>query len=377
MTIYYGVSAPLGSGKTTAAIEYAGYAAMAGEKIAIAQPSIRLIDESIKRFRKRWPDVAVRAVHSDLCPNVAGTVSEHTRASSGGEVLFITHATLMQAPFWDRRKDWHLIVDEAPQITYNCELVLPDNHSVVLPALDTEPYNIRYSRLAPGDLALLERIADNRLGDMVNKLFQELAQKLVSGKWDMYVLSEQYERFRSGNITDGRLQVFGLADPLIFDGFAEVTIMSANLERTLAYRHLVEFGHVIKPHAGIMKKLEYQRHGNGALLTVHYAVEHANWSKHTRNRIVQIDQDWCTVNDLIIAGTLDLFGDQPFVWLMNKDIQDTKPFGESGIQLPHSPHGLNCFKHIHHAAVLPALNPSKAFYSFLDEVAQAVSRPVV
>jgi hypothetical protein len=44
--------------------------------------------------------------------------------------------------------------------------------------------------------------------------------------------------------------------------------------------------------------------------------------------------------------------------------------------LPHSPHGLNCFQHIHNAAVLPALNPSPALYGFLDEIAHLNSDDV-
>jgi hypothetical protein len=45
------VSAPLGSGKTTAAIEYAGALAQAGEKFVIPQPSIDLIEQSVRQFR--------------------------------------------------------------------------------------------------------------------------------------------------------------------------------------------------------------------------------------------------------------------------------------------------------------------------------------
>ena len=81
MTTYHGVSAPLGSGKTTAAIEHAGFAAQAGEKIVIAQPSIRLIDQSVQQFRGRWPDVAVKAIHSEMCSDVGQAISDHTKAS--------------------------------------------------------------------------------------------------------------------------------------------------------------------------------------------------------------------------------------------------------------------------------------------------------
>ena len=376
MTTYYGELAPLGSGKTTAAIEFAGYAAQAGQKIAIAQPSIKLIDQSVHQFRNRWPDVAVRAIHSDISPNVAHELTKHTRASSGGEVLFLTHATLMQTPYWDRRKDWRLIIDEAPQVFYHTEFTLPINHHILLPALETVPHNIRYSHLLPGDVSRLEAIAENRGEDQVDALFQEFARMLTSNKWDMFVLTEQWERFQTGQITDGKLLVFGLVDPAIFDGFDSVTMMSANLDRTIAYQHLVQHGRIFGQHKAISSRLRFQRHDNGHLLTIHYAVEDGNWSKHRRDKVVSLGDETYTVNDLIVAGTLDLFGDQEFVWLANKDIEDEALFSGRGVRLPHSPHGLNSFQHIHNAAVLPALNPSPALYSFLDEVAHLNSEEV-
>ena len=76
-----------------------------------------------------------------------------------------------------------------------------------------------------------------------------------------------------------------------------------------------------------------------------------------------------SVNDLIIAGAMEVFGDDKFVWLVNKDCEGKEPFDGAGVMLPHSPHGLNHFQHIHNAAVLPALNPTPALYCFLDEIA--------
>jgi hypothetical protein len=368
VTTYYRVSAPLGSGKTTAAIEFVGHAARAGQKFVIAQPSIGLINQSVRQFRERWPNIAVTAIHGETTNNVAHEIADHTKNSSGGEVMFITHSALMQCPYWDRRKDWHLIIDEAPQIFYSAESTLPVNYHVLLPALEVHPYNIRYSRLLPGDAPLLDDIAENRGNDQVNALFQDCARKLKSNKWDMFVLNEQFERFQTGKITDGRLLVFGMIDAAIFNGFASVTLMSANLERTIVYRHLVEAGYSFASHSEIEKSLRFTKHENGALLTIHFAVEE-NWSKRKRNESVKVDDETCSVNDLIVAGAVELFGDDEFVWLVNKDIEGNEPFGGAGAMLPHSPHGLNQFQRIHNAAVLPALNPTPALYGFLDEIA--------
>jgi hypothetical protein len=259
VTTFYGVSAPLASGKTTAAVEYAGGAAQAGEKFVIGQPSINLINQSIQQFQERWPNVAVRAIHSETTNNVVRAISEHTKASTTGEVLFVTHAALTQSVYWHHQRDWHLIIDEAPQVFYHTEFTLPANHDDLLPGLAIEPHNVRYSRLVPGDVKLLEDIAVNRRGDQVHALFQEFAAKLASGRWDMFVLNEQWERFQTGEITDGKLLVFGLIDPVIFGGFSTTTIMSANLECTAAYQHLVQRGHTFQRHNAISSRQSHQR----------------------------------------------------------------------------------------------------------------------
>jgi hypothetical protein len=368
---FYGVSAPLGSGKTSAALNYAGQQAMAGQKIVIVQPSIKLIDQSLGKFGELSLDVPFQAIHSECgsVGNVGNTIATHTRQSSGGQVLFITHSALMACPYWDRRSEWNLIIDEAPQVFFFTEMTLPATYKVLFPALTIEPVNIRYSHLKPGKTSLLEEIAANRNHDQVYSLFQELATRLISGNWDIYVLNEQWQRFQSGHLTDGKLLVFGLIEPSIFEGFASTTIMSANLNQTLIYRHLIEKGYQCLDHAWIGDHLRYTKHNNGEILTIHYAVEDGNWSKRKRNGVVQVGDEQCSVNELIVCGTQELFGDQEFVWLTNKDIETKEPFDGQGHKLPHSPHGLNNFQHIHNAAILPALNPSPALYSFLEEIA--------
>src|SRR5579863_8812243 len=199
MTIHYGVSAPLGSGKTTAAIEYAGYAAQAGEKIVIAQPSKLLIDQSSSAFRKVWPNVAATAFSRDTHSNVSRAISDHTKGVDGGHVMFTTHAALVQAPYIHDQAKWHLIVDEAPAMVWNHEYRLRVNHSHILSAIEAHPFNAAYSVLEVSDPAVIERISKMREKDDIDGVFSELVDKLTSMRWTLYVLSEQFERLRSGN----------------------------------------------------------------------------------------------------------------------------------------------------------------------------------
>ena len=234
------VSGPIGSHKTQTAISFAGHSVeMAGQKVVFAQPSIHLIEETTKSFRLRFPNVLATVIHSDNSKNVARDITKHVRASEEGEVLFITQAALIRNPYWDRRGDWHLIVDEVPEAIYHIEIALPSNYGALIPALDIAPYNVKYSRLIPGDDELLTEIAENKGRDQFYQTIEDFAQKLKSNRWELYVLNEQYEKFVKGN-DGGRLLVFGTIDTEIFAGFASVTLMGANLERSIFYSHLVQ-----------------------------------------------------------------------------------------------------------------------------------------
>ena len=172
---------------------------------------------------------------------------------------------------------------------------------------------------------LLDARSAERYRGEQSQLIRLPGAKLASRKWNMFVLNEQWERFPCGQVSDGKLLVFALVNPSVFEGFATTTIMSANFEKTVAYQHLVQHGHTFRLHKAITSKLLYTGHNNGHLLTVHYAVEDGNWSKRRREKQVQVGADTYSVNDLVVSGALDLFGDDQFAWLANKDIEGKDP----------------------------------------------------
>jgi hypothetical protein len=366
MTTFFGVSGPLGCGKTTAAIGYSGYAAQAGEKFIIAQPSKMLLEQSVAAFHKAWPNIGATSFSRDTHSNVSRAISDHTKAASVGQVMFTTHAALTQSPYIHDRTNWHLIVDEAPAVIWNHEYRLKVNHLHILSAIEARPFNAAYSVLEVSDPAVIERISKMRGQDDLDTVFSELADKLLSSRWTLYVLSEQFERFNSGQLTDGKLSVFGLLDHQVFSGFATSTFMSANLCQTIAHRLFVEQGCSFSTHKEITSGLTFHRHENGNLLTVYYAMN-GRWSKHRRDQITERGE---TIGQLIINEAKALFGTEEFVWQTNIDLEKRNPFsGTNGVQLPHMAHGLNEFRDIHNAVVIPALNPSPALYGFLDQIA--------
>jgi hypothetical protein len=88
---------------------------------------------------------------------------------------------------------------------------------------------------------------------------------------------------------------------------------------------------------------------------------------------------------MITKATKAVFSDENFVWMGNNDISDDIwQCDRQATRLPNSPHGLNDYQHVHNCVVISALNPSPAFYGYLDwrginsdEVKTAISRSAV
>jgi hypothetical protein len=372
------VSAPLGSGKTYAAIEYTGYLARMGYKFIIAQPSKELIAQSVADFRTKWPDVRVSQFHSGLYDNVNGAIAsyfsgkpskEHGQfyESDVGEVVFITHASLFRSPFIANRDKWHVIIDEAPSVLWSTEIKIPNNYRILRKLFKVTECHETWGRLASYKWSAVDRVAKNRAQDQVDAVFKPLCERVLDKNWDLYIRRSQWQNILKNDIDDGRIAVCGLLKQESFNGFASCTIMSANMENTLAYRYLVGQGHQFKTHKHLTKKLRFTSHENGGSLTIHYAFDD-DWSKYFRDKPVICSGVESDVGTVIAGAAKKLFDGQDFVWQTNKDIEDRNPFRGYGIQLPHLAHGINKFQHIHNAAILPALNLSPICYGFLSDI---------
>jgi hypothetical protein len=364
--IFYCVDSVIGSGKTTAIVEYCGYGALAGERFIIAQPTTDLVDQTFRDFRKKWPDLIAVAIHSDRADNVAAELKARTEQCDGGMVIFCTHAGLIQSPFIAKRGQWHLIIDEMPQTLWAGKIVPGRNRDVISKVFDATDCDGKYSRLIARDDGLLDDVAkDHSRHGVYSHGIQDTARKLKSGWWNLSVLTAQWKKVVQGN-RSGELLVFGVLDPRLFAGFCTTTFASANVRHTMAHLHMASAGCEFRQHRELAKRLRYAQHPNGHLLTVYYAIED-HWSKKLRGKPVIWDGEDHTVNEFIAAGAMELFGDEPFGKLLNKDMEEDDPF-DGGVPLPHAAYGRNDFQYLHNAVVIPALNPTPAFTAYLRDV---------
>ena len=142
-----------------------------------------------------------------------------------GEILFITHSALMLLPYFHRRQDWHVILDEVPQADWCAEFNVPDTHRLITDCFDVDAEaaslaDNRYVRAVPKDHFRLEQMARNKNCDQVWDIFQQFANLLISPHWAAYVLDDQYTNLINGVGERRKLLAFGHLKPSLLDGFA-------------------------------------------------------------------------------------------------------------------------------------------------------------
>jgi hypothetical protein len=337
--IFLYVAAPLGSGKTHDIIEYTGFGAIAGQCFIVAQPTTDLIDQTYRQFKARFPDVPCVAIHSEISDNVAAELKKQTEDagnpdSGHGMVIICSHSGLIQAPFIAEKSNWHVIMDEMPQTLYSGRLSLARNAHLISQVFMIRPdeTNGHYSKLMIADEHRLDDMSrdDNELG-VFSHTIKEMARKINSGSWRMFVLTEQWnEVMLNKKGSDHQLIVYGYLLPDDLTGFKSTTFVSANLKNTLAYHHLTHDGYKFQKHKMLGRRLRYLTHENGSLLTIYYAINE-KWTKRIRNFVFQGK----TIQQLIADAAMQEFGDEPFAKLTNKDsMRDNDPFGDKGTSLP-------------------------------------------
>jgi hypothetical protein len=366
--ILYFVDGLCGSAKTYAALRHAHLLARLGKKVLFVQPSIFLINQTLADLASLTPQVRFRAIHGEISNRVIADIIDHTKHTAmDGEILFITHSALMLLPYFHRRLEWHLILDEIPQADWCAEFNVPDTHRLITDCfiVDAEAASLadnRYVRAVPKDHTALERMARNKNCDQVWDIFQQFSNVLISPYWSAYVLDDQYTNLINGAGEKRKLLAFANLKPSLLDGFATATVLGACFKQSVLYQLWSAAGVQFQPHKPITRRLRYTEHSNGHLLTILYATEE-DWSKNFRDKA--LTDGVVTVQDRVVQRVAETFADVEFAWMANKDVPDDV-FNGRGQRMPNSPFGLNCYQHLHHAVILSALNPPPAHFSFLD-----------
>ncbi len=138
---------------------------------------------------------------------------------------------------------------------------------------------------------------------------------LLQDDCDCYVKAKQLSDLKSGLKSDGQLTVYAFRKPDRFLGFDGVTIASAWFEDSLTYHHWKNLGVNWREDDDVRRSILRPVHPYNDRLTIYYGYEGRN-SKNLRNRLEKEG------NGELRQAIERLMGDEPFLWLENKDRAD-------------------------------------------------------
>ena len=358
MTIYY-CDAPSGAGKTYSIQKIAMKKVRKGQNVIIVQPTTDLIKQTASTLFENG--LHCRVIHSE---NSNGKViSEITKYLKEpypeAHIVLITWSAFHQLPYFHRPDNWHIFVDEVPQVHVHESFNASLSHCLFTDHVLTETRGPVYSLLQVSDKSAIRKLSEEGARDEAAKAYSPIARRLLSNQWELYVNEQNYDCLLDG--TKKELSVFSVMKHTVFANFASVTISGARMMETPLYKIWSDKGIQFTPHKELTSNLRYHSHSGGEKVHIYYAYEN-EWSKTLRDK-----RDKKILN-LYIGAVMKEVGNEKFLWMANSDIKKS-PFPENanGLQLPNVPHGLNEYQYEYDAFVsLSALNPTPEHFKFLE-----------
>jgi hypothetical protein len=127
-----------GRGKTHGAVGLGVEEANLDKNVFIVQPTQELNnrteDEILPKHKQLVlpPHYIIHGGTVQRGERVPVAIGDHMNGGSqGGQILFGTHAVLPLLEPLPCLKDWHLIIDEIPQIVFSVPLRIPDSHPII------------------------------------------------------------------------------------------------------------------------------------------------------------------------------------------------------------------------------------------------------
>lgn len=358
-------SAPAGSGKTHSLVNRACDFAREHKRVIILQPTKELISKTIQDellARRKPPQHYVFT--QDTLEKGCSVAAELTRFFNGadnvGQMVFATHQVLPHIPYIANQHDWHLLVDEEMQVLRHQAHRIPRTHSLLTEHLELKPYNSVHSLVVPRHRSALAKMGRNKDEDEVLAQFSDTIRILTNEHFATHINTEHYERLRAGQ--NKTISFHSVLRPTILNGFGSVFMAAANVEDTALYQ-LWSRDISFELDRAFADLLRFNEHRNGDLITIHYGVD-TPWSKRLAEKNAG-PNDCQSIQDRLIEGIQNLFGETPFLWQANKGFAEN-PFGPNAQRLPNKPHGLNGYSAIDNIAFFSHLNPRTDHFRFLE-----------
>jgi len=371
--IIYAVSSPCGTGKSYALLKRLTRLKPFYNSL-IVLPSIDLIREQQSILKEKF-DSESTAIHSE--DGGTGTVLERilnylNNAPHNGEILFLTWESYRHLPYIHNRSHWKIFIDEIPQIDFYGEIRLVDH-----PAILTDILTVEINDCPEGlGKVIAKKVADSGLDfDTViergvkrndtHKLYADLLKNVDSEFVDVFVPLKWWQELERGK----RKQAYfvpwlAMMNPSLFEG---VTILGANIEKSIMYRWFSDFYNVqFKVNKPISQLLLDVPDYSGRIEAV-YLTDYRRWSK---TAMETKDDDGVTLRETIDSVLYDYLKDDDFLLCVNRERNNADSWKLESLEgcqrIETVSRGLNKYHHYNKVVYLPALNRNKHHISMMN-----------
>lgn len=362
------VSGPTSSNKTGVILEEAGTRYLAGLKSLIVGPSTDACDDYQSRFSQLFPGVPMEVYHSKRGRlNSKGSIRIDVERAllnvslGSGRVVVICHATLCNLSADLDLSEWHCYVDETLDVYHPTELNLHDSHQLFTDHLKLIADESPYARLVSINDTALTAIIENRNKDAYREIVKSAAEKILNPYFDCFTLKSDYEQLIGRKGKNRKLYCLSVLHPHLMSAFGGATVFSARFPESLHYHLWEQQGVKWEEDTDLTKRLKFTKHTGYEKTKIYWGLER-NFSKASRNK----NMGW--YDGFISSATSAMEGRQ-HISLENNDIKDTSVLSKSdnSCMISGRSHGLNKYRHIDHAIVVPAMNYSPVAGKFLSK----------
>lgn len=326
------------AGKTKAILEHIFET---GEKAIVASISRQLSRQSYDYFNNLGGTSCI--LDSDHLSSESSVRRAIEKEIPKNDVIFITHSALLQFEDFEIMKDYHLYIDEVPEMISLESFNFTHNANCVLDYCEEigEDPNKQYG------LVLLEEHR-NKLLDMAKDGQKELDDVSKS----LFPLYRALLQELPVNVvrTEQGIRCFFVDDLTVqnWDVFKDITIACANFEETLT-------GVVLKHFAGwkfekspLHSRLLFDDYKNTDRIKIHVMCDQS-WSRYLGDQEV----NGKSVYEAMKEKLMNKMEDKTFIYTKNS----YRTRLQKGTEIPYNPHGLNMYKKHQNVAALFCYNP--------------------
>jgi hypothetical protein len=348
--IFFKVGGICGGGKTQRTLDYVAKTVREQKyNFIIAQPTIELLDQTFSRFQDISKDFKIFNLNSQTCDNVYNAVKDKliNTPSCRQTILLCSHKTIMESMSTLNmfKQNWHLIIDEIPQIDEHYSISIRKSRSVFPEFItfgNTEIGSYRQAHINERYRSLASSWTKSR--DDVHALISPLLTTMLNPNTDNWIDYKKYISSRKGEFN-----IHSIIKPSVFEHWATTTIIGAHFENSIMAKLWSKMGVEWKQHPYIESDSEYHDRETSDRITIHYFSQRP-WSKSLRDKVGPNN-----IKTLMKEINTMLDG-QPTLWVANNDIKEHELRLQNATRISNVSHGNNSYLNYTNIVCFSALN---------------------